>query len=102
MSPLPGARKVLLSVLMPECKSVLRSETMVERTKSGRIRLPLRAALSGKDSGANLAAVLLAGGGAVYALPAARPGRGDQEKEAARAAQSDASPSLADQAELSL
>jgi hypothetical protein len=75
---------------------------MVQRAKSGFLAPPFRAAFSRKGWSAVLGAVLLAGAAAVYASPRANHlGRG-QEKDAARAAQSDQATSLADQSDLAI
>jgi len=75
---------------------------MVERAKSGFLAPPFRAAFSRKGWSAAIGLALLAGAAAVYASPRANHvGRG-QEKDAARAAQSDQATSLADQSELAI
>ena len=75
---------------------------MVQRAKSGFLAPPFRAAFSRKGWSGVIGLALLAGAAAVYASPRANHvGRG-QEKDAARAAQSDQATSLADQSELAI
>src|SRR5215475_9191103 len=69
---------------------------MVQRAKSG---FP---AFSRKGWSAVLGAALLAGAAAVYASPRANHVPRGQEKDAARAAQSDQATSLADQSDLAI
>jgi len=75
---------------------------MVQRAKSRFEAVQFRAAFSRKGCSAAMAAALLAGAAAVYASPRAHGVGREQEKDAARAAQSDQATSLADQSDLSI
>jgi hypothetical protein len=75
---------------------------MVHRAKSGNVALPFRAAFSRKGWSAIILTALLAGTAAVYATPRANHRANDQEKEAAREAQTDHATSLSDQTDLAV